>query len=73
MVKVPRKASQRKKGLTKVQKAQVKALVVAPSEGKYVADTAVTFNGITPIMGTGVATNIVSGGAAITAWTMIPL
>jgi len=75
MVKIPRKAAHRKgkKGLTQVQKAQVKALVVAPSESKYVADTAVTFNGLTPIMGLGVATNIVSGGAAITAWTMIPV
>lgn len=59
-------------GLTKTQTAQVKALVLAPSETKYVAESAIAYNGNVPIVGFGVLPSVIGGGTTSTAWTMIP-
>jgi len=72
VVKIVRKGKRAPKGLTKTQRKQVKALVVAPAETKYVAEQAVSFNGALPIQGFSVPSNLISGGAGLTAWTMIP-
>jgi len=81
MVFVSRKAKGRKpaarraaKSLTKLQKMEVKKLVAAPMETKYVASATTTLlsSVITPVTGYSVLTNIVSGGGSITAWNLIP-
>ena len=79
MVRVARKRALRKrvskaKGLTKVQKSQVKALVLAPTETKYIAaPTQVLIAGVpSAVTGYSVSTVIVSGGASISAWSLIP-
>lgn len=60
------------KGLSKVQKKQVKALVAQPVETKYVSLFGYAMNGGGNILGTGVLPNVVSGTAANTAWGLIP-
>jgi hypothetical protein len=62
------------KSLTKLQKIQVKKLVAAPLETKYIAapTQVITSGTLGPVTGYSVLTNIVSGGTGITAWSLIP-
>lgn len=64
----PKKA----KGLTKVQKTQVRALVVAPAETKYVSEFAQTVSGGANVLGFSVLPNVISGGVTSSAWQLIP-
>lgn len=63
------------KHLTKVQKAEVKKLVAAPVETKYVAQIVDVYGGglpAVPAQGFGVLQNIISGGSNFQAWNLVP-
>jgi len=80
MVRVPKMRKARMpraragKALTKAQKVEVKKLVLAPSETKYVAaPTQVLIANIpSAVTGYSVNTTIVAGGASTSAWSLIP-
>lgn len=80
MVFIPRKRKgarkgfqpKKAKGLTKVQKSQVRALVVAPAETKYVSEFALVAGSAATVLGYPVLPNIVSGSTFTTAWQLIP-
>lgn len=82
MVKVARKAAGRRRktgfkpkgGLSKVQKKQVKALVKAPAETKYVAASGQTETslGYQNLEGFPIATTIIAGGVSSTVYYLIP-
>lgn len=70
-----RKTKARTTGLTKIQKVQVKALVAAPVETKYVADIPQVYGGAfgpVPAFAFGVLQTIISGGPSYTAWNLMP-
>jgi len=70
-----RKAKAQAKSLTKTQKAEVKKLVAAPVETKYVAQIATVNGGGLPAVDAqafGVLTTIVSGGPLFAAWQLLP-
>ena len=74
--KVPyvRKAK-KAKSLTKTQKAEVRRLVAAPVETKYVAGIADVYGGglaAVPALAFGVLQNIISGGTNFQAWNLMP-
>ena len=69
------KAKSAGKHLTKVQRAEVKRLVSAPVETKYVASIADVYGGglpAVPAQGFGVLQNIISGGVNFQAWNLMP-
>jgi len=84
MVRVPRNrmarskkaatAKRAAKSLSKLQKIEVKKLVAQPLETKYVAaPTQVLIAGVlSAVTGYSVNTTITSGGAGISAWSLIP-
>lgn len=68
-----RKMGDKKKGLNKIQRSQVKALVVKPAETKYVSEFARYANNFGVfILGQPISQTVISGGGLNSAWSLIP-